>query len=232
MAGFFTNQELPFSPKPDFRTTVDPVKARVHMRGDGFNILRKEVLFNPTTFSMSVKANYATQNVPGSPAQILQWINTANPVMPLQFVFDELTDQYQKQIDFNDSGTIGPRTSPAERLARVKRLTNHKSRARRNFKGRKFESATDFNNFFLAFVYPDAADRFAVKQFRPPRMVFIWPGFITVTGAVRDVGFDYNSFAQDGRLLRVVANIKIEILRARPGLNARKVADDGFRFNF
>jgi len=222
-----------FNPLPAFKLTQDPVKSRVHMFSNGADIIIKEVLFNPTTFSMSVNANYATQRVPGSPAQVLQWMNTSNPVMPLQFVFDEVTSQYQEDLAFSSLNVLGVNITPAERLSRVKRILNkaHNNRMRGPFTGRKFTSATDFNNFFLAFVYPDDIGDFSVKQFKPPRMVFIWPGFINVTGVVRSVKFDYITFAQDGRLQRVVANINLEILRARPGLNARNVADHGFTFS-
>lgn len=67
----------------------------------------------------------------------------------------------------------------------------------------------DFRHFLMAFTVARAGSD-TVAHNAPPRLLFIWPGVLTVECVVLSVEFRYSSFAADGGVLRYTAGVELE----------------------
>lgn len=66
-----------------------------------------------------------------------------------------------------------------------------------------------FRDFLRALTVPSRGAT-SVAQSAPPRVLFIWPGFVTVEAVLTDVEFRFTRFALDGHPLMYTATCSFE----------------------
>lgn len=200
--------------KPGDRWSPVSVRRAVITRNiDGTAQEHKQVLFNPTTFSFSVVANYSTLTAPGRPVQSLHYINTENIKVPLQLFYDEFMadEQHATQPSTPD---------PRRDLDLVQNRTKSEGVLSRSS---KFDSIYDFKKFLLSLVYPDK------RTFQPPTMTFAWPGFVLLRGIIRSVNFSFSSFTSQGRPLRVMASLDYEVVVVIESATTQRMRTEGLQ---
>jgi hypothetical protein len=68
----------------------------------------------------------------------------------------------------------------------------------------------DFRNFLLAFTAPSSPQTGALPV-APPRLLFVWPGVLTMQCVLNDVEFTYRQFSvNDGSVLIYTASVGLE----------------------
>jgi len=70
----------------------------------------------------------------------------------------------------------------------------------------------DFRHFLMAFSAPPAAAA-DVAHNAPPRLLFVWPGVLSVQTVVLSLEFRYTDFGTDGSVLRYTAAVELEEAR-------------------
>ena len=78
----------------------------------------------------------------------------------------------------------------------------------------------EFRAFLRALTVPPAGTE-GVPATAPPRVLFVWPGVITVESVVSSVEFHYKQFANDGSVLVYTAVVSFEEI-----LDARVTSDE------
>ncbi len=78
----------------------------------------------------------------------------------------------------------------------------------------------DFRAFLRALTVPPAGTE-GVPASAPPRVLFVWPGVLTVESVVASVEFHYKQFANDGSVLVYTAVVSFEEI-----LDARVTSDE------
>jgi len=182
---------------PSNAVYLEPAKVtltRVLSTAFGTSTETKRVLFNPSSLKVAIEANYKTQEIPGLATHRVQYVSTRNPRVPIQLFFD--------QVEHNRQGinqVQGPIPGSALILS-LPILTNF-----------DFLSAEDFQNFLISLMYPGNVGGTARRE-SPPRLIFSWPNFINLTGVVRKLDFQYIHWGPFGSILRLQANLELEVL--------------------
>jgi len=150
-----------------------------------------EVQFNPRNLEITIGVNYSTQQIPGLSKQVNQYVSTMNPIIPIELFVNVLSDPIGKEQD--------------QKIIKDLRIPPPVVLSRSNQDNRK---EMQFHNFLLGFAYPKKLTS-GLKPFSPPRMGFVWPNVLSLSGFVKRLRFRYERFFVNG-LAAYIANIDFE----------------------
>ncbi len=189
------------SPLPSLKEifTRKPDRMEIHNLVSGDFI---EAQFNPTELDENIKPNWNRQNIPGMSHPNLQYSNNN----PYQFSFALFFDS----LELLQGPTVVRGTGPGDIKPSPADMGGTPLSAR---------------NFLQSLCYPrgDADD---VTSSAPPRCLFFWPNFVSLTCVVDEMSFRHTKFLPTGHPAQFTADITlIEIRDVR--LTSQEVREVG-----
>jgi hypothetical protein len=142
-----------------------------------------EMPFTPPELTEDIAVEYARQQVVGMSHTILNYANTANHSF--------------KGLEFGFVGTANEAGAPFSALARpVDRLAE----------------ALDTRRFLMSLCYPSATAQ-GVRDGGPPRVLFSWPAFVSMTCILANLSITHHKFDVFGRPTHFTARVDLEEIR-------------------
>ena len=164
--------------------TNKPNRMEIHNLDNGDSI---EAQFNPTALTESLKPNWVKQVIPGHSHPNFQYAATDAQAFQFDLFFDalELTGGTFKGAGPDDIGD-----APAKLDATV----------------------LNARNFLQSLTVPkgNAKD---ITASAPPRCLFFWPNFISLTCIVQSMDFRHTKFAATGEPLQFTVSITLSEIR-------------------
>ncbi len=155
--------------------------------------------FNPEVITETIGVNYARHAVPGLGYQILHYVGTGNNSIPLVIYLSAISAGEGGQgVEAGGAalGALGP----------VGAVAGTGATAAAGSAG-SFD-LLDKKKFLQSLAYPERTPFGGWKA--PPRVMFVWPRVIRMTGVLTSLKFTHKRFGSDMSTSVLVAEVKLE----------------------
>lgn len=150
------------------------------------NGVRLDAQFNPEKLKEKIGASWQKYRIPGLSYERMQWGNSSNLVETFELIYDA-------------AAGVASQSAPQPGQA-----ANYSMMA-----VAQLEAA---RRFLHAATLPHRGDVLSGGE-QPPRLLFDWPGFITLTCIMPSVDIEYEQFNSQGQPIRFRASVQLEEIR-------------------
>lgn len=152
-----------------------------------------EVFLNPESVSFNTGSSWASLSIPGLSHEVHQWSHSLSDQLSFELVWDRI--EADQRVRYYHSGVrnilgVDPKVDIL-RTARVETL---------------FEPHR-YKEFLKGLTIPMS------PGYPPSRVTLIWPRFLHITGFIRNVDFEFERFAANGRVMSFNADVSMTELR-------------------